>query len=82
MPWNRETPTGYFGEIIFGTISAQPYFLLNGVILLVYILMCLFHRTFFEIFSRLLRKLETPDKNENDVKIVFDLIRLHVQVKR
>lgn len=82
LPWDRETAIGYFGEICFGTISGQPYFLLNGVILLLFISMCLYHRNFLEMFLRLLSKLDCPDKIQSDKQILCDLIRFHTQTKR
>lgn len=84
LPWDRETPLGYFGEIWFGTVSGQPYFLLNGVILLLFISMCLHHRAFFAIFQHNLRDLDKANR-KRDIKatkyFICELIRFHSMVK-
>lgn len=81
LPWDQETPLGYFGEICISMICIEAYLLDNGALVLLFISMCLHHQAFYKMFQHSLLKLNRPDKNRNDKKHICNLIRFHISVK-
>lgn len=82
MPWNVETPLGYFGEIHFHIITGQSYLFIYGTNVLLFIAMCLHHRAFSQMYEHSLLKLEFVAKKPNNKQFLCHLIDFHSTVKR
>lgn len=82
MPWNCETPFGYFWEMVFSFTTGQTYIFTNGLIILLFIAMCLHHQAFSDMFGHSLHKLDFEDEIQNDRKLIRELIEFHSMAKR
>lgn len=74
LPWDVTTPFGYCGEILYHLISGESYLFGNGMIILLYIAICLHHRAFYEMFEYSLHEFDT---NTNPKVFLSDLIEFH-----
>lgn len=81
VPWDRETPVGYLGELVFHMMMGPTYMVVNATFLLLFTSFCLFHRAFYLRFRHSIRKLGQPNGNQNDKYIFCELIRFHNSVK-
>lgn len=82
LPWNQETPLGYFGEICISMVCIEAYLIDNGALLLLFISMCLHHRTFFIMFENTLKKLNHLKQKHHQKQLICNLIRFHISVKQ
>lgn len=82
MPWNRETPLGYAGEIIYFLWTAEGYIFVNAAIVLLFVAICLHHRAFYEMYCYELNKLNCVDKHRNNQQFLSDLIEFHISFKK
>lgn len=81
LPWNQETLLGYIAEIVCMIVTDEGYLLTSGAVLLLLISMCLHHRAFSEMFRRLLRAHEHPNRLIDQKKLLCKAIRFHNSVK-
>lgn len=84
LPWSQVTIFGYFSELILITIMCAVYSIINGVILLLFISICIHHRAFYQIIRHLVIKWNELNGNHcdnNDQKSICELIRLHILFK-
>lgn len=82
LPWDQSTLIGYFGEISFNVIVGVTYFISNGVMMLLYISICIHHQTFYEMMEHSINKWTSSDKNErNTEKFLRNLICFHISAK-
>lgn len=80
LPWNQNTPVGYFFEICYDITTGETY-LISGSGILLFISLCQFHHAFLKMLQHSLRQLDHPDKTRNDKQFLCELIRFHVSVK-
>lgn len=80
LPWNTNTLIGYAGEIVFHLITGALYLHLNGVIMLLFIALCLHHRAFYQMFCQKLQKFDEKH-NSNPKQFLCELIEFHILVK-
>lgn len=81
FPWNQQTPFGYAADILFQLDFAMSYYYSNGVVVVLFVSMCLHHRGFFKIIQNSLRKLDHLDKSRNDAAFLTNLIQFHNSTK-
>lgn len=82
LPWNHKTPIGYIGELLFHIITGQMFLFCTGVVLLLFIAMCLHHKAFYQMYCHSLHKFECSGKNRNHAEELCELIRFHASIKR
>lgn len=85
LPWDQSTVIGYFGEQILINAICFVYSVINGVLLLLFISICLHHRTFYEIIRSWIDKWNNGNGNRCDLdsrKLLCDLIRFHMSSKK
>lgn len=82
MPWNQSTYVGYVGEIGFSVVTCEAYFLVDGLLLLLFISICLYFRSFREILKNSIRIRNQFDGNRFDHEFLCDLIRFHISIKK
>lgn len=82
LPWNCGDPFGYIGEILFHIITGQLYIFCTGIVLLLFIAMCLHHQAFYQMYCHSLHKLECIKNKQNYRKNLCELIQFHVSVKK
>lgn len=78
---DQDTFAGYIAEIVYCCFGGEAYILSNGVILLLFVSICLHHKAFYQMFKHAAIKFDEPDKNRNDHEYICDLIRFHVKIK-
>lgn len=81
LPWNQTSALGYLGEVATSTASGQGYLILNGSTMVLFISICLHHRTFYKMFHHIIQKLGQPDKVQSDHETLCHSIRFHLMVK-
>lgn len=81
FPWNQNTPLGYIGEALFFNIGGQAYAIVNGVFLILFISMCFYHRTFYDMIYHSIDKWNHQIKNHCPDDILRRLIRFHISIK-
>lgn len=77
LPWNQRTPAGYATDVCFVAGFSYEYFILNGVPLVLFISICLHHQAFYKMF-----KHSIDNSSQYDAKLLCDLIRFHILVKK
>lgn len=87
LPWDQSTIIGYLGEQILINIMCFVYSVINGVHLLLFISICLHHRTFYEIIESWIDKWNNGNGNGNPCdrdarKFLHSLIRFHISSKK
>lgn len=82
LPWNCKTPIGYIGEIIFHVVTGQIFLFVTGIVILLFIAMCLHHQAFYQMYCHSLQKFECIITKQNHKKHLCELIRFHVSAKR
>lgn len=81
LPWDQTKPLGYMGEALFFNAAGQAYTISNGVFLILFISMCIYHRVFYDMFSHSIDKWNHRNKNHCPDKILRHLIRFHISIK-
>lgn len=81
MPWNQSTLIGYLAEVFYGTFLCEVFIVATGSVLCLFMSMSWHHEAFFFMFRYSVRKLDKPETNNNNKKIIFDLVRFHMMVK-
>lgn len=66
VPWNTSTPGGYTLETVLNVTCGGCYSFLNGVVVVLFISMCLHNQAFHKMFEYHLRQFNCQDKNRND----------------
>lgn len=86
LPWSQSTIVGYFGEQLLINVMCFIYSVINGVLLLLFISICLHYRTFYEIIKHWIDEWNNENANGNtnrcDEKFLCELIRFHVSAKK
>ena len=76
------TISGYFGEQMALILCGGLYMIGLGVILLLFVSICVHHQAFCKIFEYSIDEWnQCDDKNQNDEKFIFDLMQFHISVK-
>lgn len=81
MPWNQQTPSGYFYELIFDFIVASSYLFSSNFMFIVFISICWFYPAFSKKFQYFVRKIDQCKDNQRKKVLLCNLIRFHVMVK-
>lgn len=83
FPWNQQKLSGYVAEKVLDLLIGATYFLALAAVLLLFMSLCLHHRTFLQMFKYVLNKIGQSDKNghQYDAEIICDLIRFHSRIK-
>ena len=79
LPWNQLTIWGYFGEISYYEISCAGYIFVIGVLLLLFISICIHHHAFYQIFEHSIN--EANRTKQFDKKYFYHLARCHIAEK-
>lgn len=82
LPWDQHTPTAYIIEMFFNLFSLQIYTLISGVIMFLFISLCLYHRAFYQMFRQSAGELKTSDRKSYHKKYIFKLLQLHITTKK
>lgn len=82
LPWDQQTPLGYFGETCYFVVVSLTYLTINGTFMLLFISMCLHDYAFYQMFQHFIRKWQESDANRNGAAFLCKLIRFHVSVKK
>lgn len=81
-PWNQTTVIGYLGEDFYIIYFASIYGIVAGLILLLFISICIFHLTFYKMIEHLINEWnQNRHRFPNDEQFVRDLIGFHVEIK-
>lgn len=75
--WSQNSLLGYIGEICLNLLISVGYFIENGVHLILFTSICLYHQAFYEIINRLVKE----KIKECDGKFLFDMVRFHIMIK-
>lgn len=83
LPWNQTSLLGYFAETCFEIIAGMTYYLINGVMMLLYISLCIHDQAFYHMVKHSIDKWTlTNDKNDgNNEQFLRNLIRFHISAK-
>lgn len=82
LPWNQQTPIGYFYELIFDFIVATSYIFASNLMFIVFISICWFYPAFYKKFQYFVHKMDQTKNNRHEKELLFNLIRFHVKVKK
>lgn len=82
LPLNQSTLFGYSFEIALGNYISEAYFLASGSLLVLFISMCLHHKTFSKMLRFEASILDHRNKSRNDIEHLSKMICFHVSVKR
>lgn len=81
LPWDQTTPLGYIGKFIYSEVVTQAYLLGNSAFLLLFIFICWNYRGFFEVIRNFVDRLNHPDVNQINQKLLKQLVEFHVSIK-
>ena len=82
VPWNQNTILGYFAEEFSAAYCGAMFLLLNGVILLLFISICVNHRAFHKMVEHFIEKWSSIDSNSiEDEQFIRDLLKFHTSIK-
>ena len=81
MPWNQETPLGYFFEICISLICMESYLIDNGAFLLLFISICLHHWAFYKMFQKSLKALDRHDNIRKTKEHIHHLVEFYILIK-
>lgn len=82
LPWDQNTLGGYCAEICLGLLGSECYLIATGLLILLYISMCLNHRAFYHIFKHSICVLNSFEQNRNDMELLGEIIHFHNLVKQ
>lgn len=82
LPWNRKTPLGYAGEIMYFLWTAEGYIFVNAAIVLLFVAICLHHRAFYEMYCFELNKFNRTDEHRNNQQFLTELIEFQLSFKK
>lgn len=80
LPWNQSTLFGYLAEVFYGTFLCEVFIVATGSVLCLFMSMSWHHEAFYFMFRHSIRKLDSPVNQDNE-KIVSDLVRFHIMAK-
>ena len=81
LPWNQTTLLGYFGESTFMMFSGETFVYANGIMMLIFISICIHHLAFYEMLKYSIEKWNRLKKNQNDERFICNQIHFHNTVK-
>lgn len=82
LPWMQETTIGYFGEMCICMIAIDDFYIVSGILLLLFISMSFHHCAFREIYQHSVQKLESTKRGEEKTQTWNELIEFHNLAKR
>lgn len=82
MPWNQSTFLGYIAEQNLMCFFGGTYMVGDGVVLLLFVSICMHHQAFYEMFEFSINEWNQLDANPNDDQFILDQIRFHISVKK
>lgn len=68
--------------MLFNLVVPQTYLFVNGIVLALFISVCVHHRAFFDIFNHLVSKWDFHNADRCDENFLCNLIRYHVTIKQ
>lgn len=75
VPWNQTTLIGYLGEEFTILSGGGAYMVGLGVVLLLFVSICMHHQTFCKIFEHMIDESNCREKeNRNDERFLCDLM--------
>lgn len=80
LPWDQTTPLGYMGEICF-VILTGACFMICGSFILLFISLCLHHRTFYTMIQHFVTEFDDLQEKHSENEILCNLIRFHISAK-
>lgn len=72
---------GYFGESAFMMYFGETFVFAIGIMMLLFITICLHYQAFYEMFVHTIEKWNPLAANQNDESFLCDLIHFHATVK-
>lgn len=86
-PWNQTTLAGYLAEDFYIFFIAIIFSIVAGLVLLLYISICIYHSAFHKMIKHSIEKWNQNfnrdrDRDRNDDQFVFDLMRFHIEKKK
>lgn len=79
----HSTLVGYLGEDFYIIYFAVIFGIVAGMLLLLFISICIFHLAFSKMFEHSIEKWnEKSDGIKNNEQFIFDLISFHIEVKK
>lgn len=81
LPWDQQTPIGYFYKMIFDLLVGETYLTVNGALLLLFVSISMHHQAFYKMFEHSLRQLSESNRSQNNVELLQRLINFHILVK-
>ncbi|XP_031638771.1 odorant receptor 82a-like [Contarinia nasturtii] len=81
LPWNQTTPVGYYGELCVAVAFIGTYMIMNGIIVLIFISICLQHQALYQMFQHLVRKLNRPNEKHNNKDVLRQIIEFQVTTR-
>lgn len=82
LPWDQSKLSGYVAEKCLDLLIGGTYFLPLAAVLLLFISLCLHHRTFHQMFDHKLLQMGKLNRAQNEKELICFLIRFHTTVKR
>lgn len=80
LPWDQETPIGYFFEICVDNLFGEAY-IFSASFILLFVSMCLHHQAFYQVFTHSLLECNRPNANYENKLLLHRLIRFHITAK-
>lgn len=85
LPWNQSTLFGYIDEILVNLMICPSYFIVVGVITVLFTSLCMHYQALDKMFEYSIDKWDAmtiDDKNDcNNAKFLCDLIRFDISIK-
>lgn len=82
LPWDQSTLLGYFAESCFEITTGMTYYIINGVMILLYISICIHYQAFYDMIKHSTDKWTLSNDNyKNNEQFLRNLIRFHISAK-
>lgn len=81
LPWDQQTPVGYFGEIIIAIALPEIFSVVLQMLLLLFISVCLHYFAFGEMFQEFVTEVDISSESHGQRESVRKLIAFHNQIK-
>lgn len=83
VPWNQSTISGYFCTMLFTTAIVVAFMVVHGLLLVLFISICIQHRAFYQIVQELIAQWNCHPKEYHSAhEFICRVIRFHISVKR
>lgn len=82
LPWNQNTPIGYFAEVLYQMIAPDAFYITHGSVLLLFISICWHHKAFEQIIRHMMNQFDHLETDRNYKKSLCQIIQFHITVKK